>query len=556
MGHSPPAAGPSTISSVVAPRPSTAQAPHPHPPGGSSRLLDLPSPLLHLILAASGSGAAAAACSALRAASASALSCPQLAASFLLSRFGPTTALFHVYGNPLLRRHLLRGCRTSPPLPCTAAAGGAEAGGAMALAGQDAATDTLVRELLRRGASHRIQARFLLAAAAAQGDTRVVRTLLRAGVDACSCGGRALVAAASAGQLGPLQVLLRAGVSPRAENGGALRSACTAGNLEAVRMLLAHGADPRVGGGGALAEAARGGHLQVVLALLAAGADPRAEGSRALAEAAAGGHAAVALGLLVAGAQAGARGGAALIGASDPHPLIGSDTSIEAAACSGQPLLVTDSSPNPNHPSLHHHAHIHAAPPHTSHGPVTAAGPNSTPSQQPGAQAAHGPGSGPGPGPGAGPSSTGQPPQPQPQQPQQQQQQPQPQQPPPPLPHGARPGTLPLSAWPVDWQLLWREKGLRALACLPVTATNGSTTVVGCLSLGAVEPLDWGRQFWMPSARLLTGWAAGAITTTRAIARATFYSGLFAAENLEVRVLERIVQVHEPGADEGSRWHS
>ncbi|GIL85784.1 hypothetical protein Vretimale_19526 [Volvox reticuliferus] len=257
-------------------------------------LLDLPAPILQLILVSSGLGGveATCACAGLRKAFKLALAYPELAAIYLIKRYGPNTALFHVYNKPQLRYYLR----------CDAHNG----------VDQDCATNKLIRELLRLGASPRVQERFLLTAAAGAGDTLVVRTLLRAGLNAGSCGGRALVAASAAGHVAAMEVLLRAGVSARAENGMPLRAACREGRVEAARLLLCHGADPRSAASGALMEAARGGHLGLVLELLAAGADPRVDGSRALVEAAAAGHGCVVLALLVAGAQPHARNGLAL----------------------------------------------------------------------------------------------------------------------------------------------------------------------------------------------------------------------------------------------------
>ncbi|GLC46584.1 Protein tanc2 [Pleodorina starrii] len=268
----------------------------------SAGLLDLPVPILQLILASSGRGGAeaACACSALRDAFQTALACPDLVALFLLKRFGPATALFHVYNTAQLRQRLLGEVRGGP--------------------GQDAATDCLIRKLLRLGASPRVQERFMLAAAAGAGDTQVVRTLLRAGVNAGASGGRALVAASAAGHVAAMEVLLRAGVSARAENGMPLRAACREGRVAAAQLLLRYRADPRAAASDALAEAARGGHLALVLELLAAGADPRVGGSRALAEAEAAGHGCVVLALQAAGAQSEAKSGPALRKATKGSP--------------------------------------------------------------------------------------------------------------------------------------------------------------------------------------------------------------------------------------------
>ncbi|GFR46959.1 hypothetical protein Agub_g8609 [Astrephomene gubernaculifera] len=252
--------------------------------------LDLPEPILQQILVLSGSGgpAAACACSYLQTTFDAALTSPELAARFLIVRYGPSTALFHVYGPNGVARFLLRG-----------ASGGLS---------HDDATNKLIRELLRLGASPHAQARFLLAAAAGAGDTRTLRTILSAGglsPGASGGGGRALVAAAAGGHLPVMQLLLRAGVSARAESGMPLRAACREGHLAAVRLLLSHGADPRVAAGAALAEAARGGHLEVVSELLATGTvDCRTPAAAAaLSAAAAAGRDDVVVALLAAGVR-------------------------------------------------------------------------------------------------------------------------------------------------------------------------------------------------------------------------------------------------------------
>ncbi|GLI71684.1 hypothetical protein VaNZ11_016968 [Volvox africanus] len=267
-------------------------------------LLDLPEPILQLIVASSGGSGVACSCAALRKAFQCAFACPELAAIFLIKRYGPNTALFHVYNTSQPRYSLLSGVHDGTD--------------------QDNVTNKLVRELLRMGASPRVQERFLLTAAAAAGDTLVVRTLLRAGVNASSCGGRSLVAASAAGHVAVMELLLRAGVSARAENGMPLRAACREGRVAAARLLLHHGADPRAAASSALVEAARGGHLTLVLELLASGADPRVDGSRALVEAAAAGHGCVVLALLVAGAQPPARNGLTLrhVAARDDHQVL------------------------------------------------------------------------------------------------------------------------------------------------------------------------------------------------------------------------------------------
>ncbi|KXZ50296.1 hypothetical protein GPECTOR_17g935 [Gonium pectorale] len=196
------------------------------------------------------------------------------------------------------------------------------------------------------------------------------------------------------------------------------------------------------------------------------------------------------------------------VGMSDPHMLRSSDTSIEAASASGQPLMLWEPAPIPVTStglpaSLTTSASPASSPPgapsgnsqprlfhQTAAGPGAGAGPGGMPGQVSLSSPAGGPVASPG------------------------------------------PGIVPVSAWPLDWQLLHREKGMRSFMCLPVSAANGSGTVIGCISFGSVEPMDWNRQFWASSTRLITGWAAGAITTTRATARASFYSRLCGAADL------------------------
>lgn len=176
---------------------------------------------------------------------------------------------------------------------------------------------------------------------------------------------------------------------------------------------------------------------------------------------------------------------------SDPHLLRGSDTSVELAATSGIPLAMCELAPGPR-PGLAHTGSTNSS---TGGGAAgLAAGGPAVPPGSPSAQ--H--------------FSTAS---------AQQQQQ--------------HPNATPVHSWPIDWQVLHREKGIRSLICLPISAANGSGTVVGCLSFGATDPLDWQKQFWMSSATLITGWAAGVITTTRAVARASFYSKLLSATDLE-----------------------
>lgn len=107
------------------------------PSAYSASLPDLPTPLLQLVLISAGSSAPAAACRELRRAFTSAMACPDLAAQFLMARHGPETALFHVYGSPTVRRMLLAQLQSA--------------------AARDAATDKLVRHLLRLGATPGVQ---------------------------------------------------------------------------------------------------------------------------------------------------------------------------------------------------------------------------------------------------------------------------------------------------------------------------------------------------------------------------------------------------------------
>lgn len=81
-----------------------------HRAAPSTSLRDLPMPLLQRVLVQSGTGAAPAAlsCRELSDALANALSQPALVALFLLSRYGPSTALFHVYDEGI-QKSLLRG---------------------------------------------------------------------------------------------------------------------------------------------------------------------------------------------------------------------------------------------------------------------------------------------------------------------------------------------------------------------------------------------------------------------------------------------------------------
>lgn len=105
------------------------------------------------------------------------------------------------------------------------------------------------------------------------------------------------------------------------------------------------------------------------------------------------------------------------------------------------------------------------------------------------------------------------------------------------LPTGFTPGTAvfdqALLSLPSDWVPLCRDRGLRSLMCLPLLASNGAGACVGALSMGCTEPMDWQSQWWTPSLQLITGWAASALTQTRAMQRAAFFEALSTAPDLD-----------------------
>lgn len=89
---------------------------------------------------------------------------------------------------------------------------------------------------------------------------------------------------------------------------------------------------------------------------------------------------------------------------------------------------------------------------------------------------------------------------------------------------------------PWDWARLARERDLRSFLCVPIIGSGcgrPAGRVIGALSLGQTSAADWSSAWWMPSIQLLSGWAAGALHTSRATVRACFFDALWAAPCLE-----------------------
>lgn len=64
---------------------------------------------------------------------------------------------------------------------------------------------------------------------------------------------------------------------------------------------------------------------------------------------------------------------------------------------------------------------------------------------------------------------------------------------------------------PQDWQVLVRRHNIQALACIPVKTALGD--LVGCLTVGSVQPLVWEEQWWWRAGLpLLRGWALGVLS--------------------------------------------
>lgn len=65
---------------------------------------------------------------------------------------------------------------------------------------------------------------------------------------------------------------------------------------------------------------------------------------------------------------------------------------------------------------------------------------------------------------------------------------------------------------PQDWQVLVRRHNIQALACIPVKTSLGD--LVGCLTVGSVQPLVWEEQWWWRAGLpLLRGWALGVLSS-------------------------------------------
>ena len=158
---------------------------------------------------------------------------------------------------------------------------------------------------------------------------------------------------------------------------------------------------------------------------------------------------------------------------------------------------------------------------------------------------------------------------------------------------------------PPDWAALARERGLRSFLAIPVVSSSaargaaaataadadddgsfigsgpgfgaapssggdgggagahagaagggGADEVVGVLTFAAASRCDWGAAWWLPSAQLLCGWAAGALPQVRAGARTALLEAVQRAPTLDalaaclVHGLPRVIADARSGAVE------
>ena len=80
-----------------------------------------------------------------------------------------------------------------------------------------------------------------------------------------------------------------------------------------------------------------------------------------------------------------------------------------------------------------------------------------------------------------------------------------------------------------DWQDLVRRRALRSIISIPIRKQSG---LVGCLTMGCLDPVDWEEQWWYGGLQLLSGWAVTVLSTYRTISHLDFFKQLYEAENL------------------------
>ena len=80
-----------------------------------------------------------------------------------------------------------------------------------------------------------------------------------------------------------------------------------------------------------------------------------------------------------------------------------------------------------------------------------------------------------------------------------------------------------------DWQDLVRRRAVRSILSIPVRGSNG---VMGCLTLGCLDPLIWEEQWWYGGMQLLSGWAATVLSQHQPTGCIDFFEQLLQAEDL------------------------
>ncbi|EFJ51405.1 hypothetical protein VOLCADRAFT_87656 [Volvox carteri f. nagariensis] len=176
-----------------------------------------------------------------------------MASRFLLARYGPLTAVRHLYS---LSHHSQLSHRASAQE-------------------QDEIISEILRELCEAGAELALHDALLLMQAARAGHISVVSELIRVAKPSTFALSRALTAASETGRREVVRALLAAGAPAAAYQSAALSAAVAHGDPEVVYVLCATGADPAADHSRALRRAVQLGHIEAARTLLQYGADVR-----------------------------------------------------------------------------------------------------------------------------------------------------------------------------------------------------------------------------------------------------------------------------------------
>ena len=80
-----------------------------------------------------------------------------------------------------------------------------------------------------------------------------------------------------------------------------------------------------------------------------------------------------------------------------------------------------------------------------------------------------------------------------------------------------------------DWQDLVRRRALRSIISIPI---RKQSVLLGCLTLGSLDPVDWDEQWWYGGLQLISSWAMTALSQNESISCLSFFEQVNVADSL------------------------